>query len=165
MLRLNISRKPLWLDLAPGVRVQLLPADIELVGDAQSDPDFIDALGGDDLPEDDATALTMSPVQKQRIGLALAVAMAKRAIIAWEGMEDEDGHPIPEPFDEGIEALLRIPSVFRKFQDRYMGPAMNLAQEGNASGTSLNGISAVVPNTARPARRAAKPAPKKRTRR
>ncbi|MGY6704716.1 hypothetical protein [Roseinatronobacter sp.] len=165
MLRLNISRKPHWLEFAPGVRVLLQPADIELVSDAQSDPDFVEALGADHLPADDDAALAMPPAQKQRVGLALAIAMAKRAIIAWEGMEDEDGQPIAEPFDEGVEALLRIPSVFRKFQDSYMAPAMYLAAEGNASGVSPNGISAVAPNIARPARRAAKPARKSKTRR
>ncbi|WP_439561156.1 hypothetical protein [Roseinatronobacter sp.] len=165
MLRLNISRKPVWLEFGPGVRVQLLPADIELVGEAQADPEFVAALGGDAIPGDDAELVAMSSAQKQRVGLALAIALAKRAIIAWEGMEDEDGTPIPEPFDEGVEALLRIPSVFRKFQDNYMAPAMYLAHEGNGSGASLSGISAVVPNTARPARRAAKPARKSKTRR
>jgi len=165
MLRLNISRSPTWLDLAPGVRIQLLPADIELVADAQSDPAFREALGGDDLPEDDAAALALSAGVKQRVGLALAVALAKRAIIAWEGMEDENGKPLPEPFDEGIEALIRIPSVMRKFQSGYMAPALDLVAEGNGLGPSPTGTSAVVRNTARPVRAAAKPAPKSKARR
>lgn len=163
MLRLNISRAPTWLDLAPGVRILLKPADIELVSEAQADPAFLEALGGDDLPADDAAALAMSAPQKSRIGLAMAIAMAKRAILEWEGMEDENGKPVPEPFDEGIEALMRIPSVMRIFQSEYMAPAMDLATEGNGSGASLTGTSAVVRNTARPARRAAKPAPKGKT--
>lgn len=165
MLRLNISRSPSWLELAPGVRIQLLPADIELVSDAQSDPAFLEALGGDDLPADDAAALAMGNAQKQRVGLAMAIALAKRAIVAWEGMEDENGTPIPEPFDEGVEALLRIPSIMRIFQREYMAPAMDLAAEGNAFGPSPTGISAEVQNTAQHARRAAKPAPKKPARR
>ena len=165
MLRLNISRAPSWLELAPGVRILLQPADIELVSEAQSDPAFIEALGGDDLPADDAAALALGPAQKQRVGLALAVAMAKRAILEWEGMEDEHGDPVPEPFDEGIEALMRIPSIMRIFQREYMAPAMELAAEGNGSGASLAGTSAVVRNTAPRARRAAKPAPKGKTRR
>ena len=165
MLRLNISRAPTWLDLAPGVRILLKPADIELVAEAQSDPAFLEALGGDDLPADDTAALAMSPAQKQRIGVALAIAMAKVAIIEWEGMEGENGKPIAEPFDDGIEALMRIPSVMRIFQREYMGPAMDLAAEGNGSGVSPIGTLAVAPNTARPARRAAKPAPRKPARR
>ena len=165
MLRLNISRSPSWLDLAPGVRILLQPIDIELVGEAQSDPAFLEALGGEDLPTDDAAALSMAPAQKQRVGLALAIALAKRAILEWEGMEDENGNLIPEPFDEGIEALLRIPSVMRIFQREYMAPAMEMAAEGNGSGASLTGISAVVPTTAPRAPRAATPAPKGKARR
>lgn len=166
MLRLNISRKPTWLAFAPGVRVLLRPADIELVSEAQQDPAFVAAMGGaEGLPADDAAALAMDHGMKQRVGLALALAIAKRAIIEWEGMEDEEGNPVPEPFEEGIEALLRIPSVFRVFQEEYMHPAMGLAAEGNGSGRSLNGISAGAPSTARAARRAAKPAPKPKTRR
>ena len=160
MLRLNISRSPTWLDLAPGVRILLQPADIELVSEAQSDQAFRAALGDDDLPEDEAAALAMDPASKQRIGLALAIALAKRAILEWEGMEDENGKPIPEPFDEGVEALMRIPSILRKFQREYMAPAMDLATEGNGSGASLSGTSAVVPTTAPRAPRAAKPARK-----
>ena len=165
MLRLNISRAPAWLDLAPGVRILLRPADIELVGEAQSDPAFIAAIGTDDLPEDEAAALAMDPAQKQRVGLALAIAMAKRAILEWEGMEDEHGKPIAKPTDEGIEALMRHPVVFRKFQRDYMAAAMDVVAEGNGSGPSLNGTSAAVRNTAPRARRAAKPAPSGKARR
>jgi hypothetical protein len=164
MLRLNLSRTPTWLDLAPGVRIQLLPADIELVAEAQSDPAFRAALGSDDLPEDDAAALAMSATAKQRVGLALAIALAKRAVVAWEGMADENGKPLPDPFDDGVEALIRIPSVMRKFQAEYMAPALDLVAEGNGSGASRNGISAAVPTIAQPARRPAKPAPKGKAR-
>ena len=165
VLRLNISRSPTWLDLAPGVRILLQPVDTDLVAEAYSDPAVIEALGGDDLPADDAAALAMDPRQKQRVGLALATALAKLAILEWEGMEDENEKPVPEPFDEGVEALMRIPSVMRIFQREYMAPAMDLAAEGNGSGASLTGTSAVVPTTARRARLAAKPAPKKPARR
>ena len=166
MLRLNISRAPTWLEFGPGVRVLLLPADIELVSEAQSDPAFIEAIGGaDNLPEDDVAALAMDNSQKQRVGMALAFALAKRAIIEWEGMEDENGASIPEPFDEGIEALMRIPPIFRKFQAEYMHPAMALAAEGNGSGRSPTGTSAGARTTARPVRRAAKPARASKTRR
>lgn len=165
MLRLNISRAPTWMEVVPGARVLLRPADIELVTEAQSDPAFIEALGGDELPADDVAALAMDHAQKQRVGLALAIAMAKLAIIEWEGMGDENGKPVPEPHPEGIEALIRIPAFFRKFQRDYMAPAMDLAAEGNDSGASLTGTLAAVPTTARRARRAAKPAPKGKTRR
>lgn len=158
MLRLNISRAPAWLDIAPGVRILLQPADINLIMQAQSDPAFTESLGGDALPEDDQAAMAMSMAAKQRVGLALAIAMAKVAILEWEGMEDEHGNPVPEPFAEGIDALMRIPSVLRLFQQKYMAPAMEMAAEGNGSGASLSGISAVVPSIAEHAQRAAKPA-------
>lgn len=164
MLRLNLSNEPRWLDLAPGVRIQLRPVDVELVAEAQADPAFRASLGADDLPEDEIALLAMDPSHKARVGFALGLALAKRAITAWEGIEDEKGRVIAKPFEAGIEALLRIPAVFRIYQERYMAPAMTLVAEGNGSGRAPSGISGAARTTAPRARAAAKPARKPRTR-
>lgn len=151
MLRLNVSRDPRWLRLAEGVGVLLKPADIELMADAQEDPDYLAAVQEfrELVPEADGAAPDQAQLTRDefraasRVGVELAVAVAQRAVIGWEGMEDDSGAPLPEPFPEAIRAFITHPLVFAKFQTEYMAPMMELAAEGNGSRASLIGISAV----------------------
>ena len=81
MLRLNLAREPLWLDLGLGVRVRVEPLTTALMVAARSDPAVRD------LPEgtaDDAVAVVF------------AKALAERAILDWEGVGDADGNPPPQ---------------------------------------------------------------------
>ncbi len=90
MLTLNITNAPQWCDLIPGVRVKLRPLTTALMVSARGDP----AIAG--LPEWAAT---------EEAALAMAKALARRAILEWEGIGDADGNPI-EPTPEAIDALL-----------------------------------------------------------
>lgn len=157
MLRLNLTNEPRWLDFGGGLRLLLRPADMDLIAEAEGDED-LQALR-DELGPDEA------PTREQAIamGKAMAGAVARLAIVGWEGVGDEQGRVIAKPTVEGIDALMRHPAVFPRFQAEYLEPALTLVSEGNGYAPGPSGTSAGARNTAKPARRAARSAPKKST--
>ena len=74
-------------------------------------------------------------------------ALARVAIVDWEGIGDEAGAPIP-PSPERIDALLDLYPAFRAFETAYFLPALVLDAEKNASAPAPNGTSAAAPSTA-----------------
>ena len=89
--------------------------------------------------------------------VAFAKALARRAVLAWEGIGDADGNP-SEPSPEAIDALLDIWPIFEAFQLTYVSKGLLLEQEKNGSALSPNGPSAGVTDIATPAKRRAKTA-------
>lgn len=142
MLTLDLTNAPRWNDLAPGVRVQLRPLTTALMVATRSDP-VIEAVSEDASDEERA--------------VAFAKALARRAVLAWEGIGDADGNPI-DPSPEGIDALLDIWPIFEAFQLTYVSKGLLLEQEKNASALSPNGPSVGASATARPVRKPARTA-------
>ena len=143
MLTLDLSNAPQWCDLIPGVRVRLRPLTTALMVAARGDPAIAD------LPEGAAT---------EEAALAMAKSLARRAILAWEGIGDADGNPI-EPSPEAIDALLDIWPAFEAFQTLYVAKALLLDAEKNGSAPLPTGPSAGATATARPAEQPAPTAP------
>ena len=54
--------------------------------------------------------------------VAFAKALARRAVLAWEGIGEADGKPI-DPSPEAIDALLDIWPIFEAFQLSYVSRA------------------------------------------
>lgn len=133
MLTLDLSNAPQWCDLIPGVRIRLRPLTTALMVSARGDPAIAD------LPEGAAT---------EEAALAMAKALARRAIIEWEGIGDADGTPI-EPSPEAIDALLDLWPVFEAFQTLYVAKALLLDAEKNASAPLPTGPSVGAKATAR----------------
>ena len=136
MLKLNLSNTPAWLDLGHGVRLQLLPLTTALMVAARNDP-AITALGEDTSDEQSA--------------LVFAKALARIAIVDWEGVAVSP---------QGIDALLDVWPLLEVFQTGYIAGGLLLDQEKNVSSPLPNGPSAGATDTARPARKSAKPARK-----
>ena len=150
MLTLDLTNAPRWHDLAPGVRVQLRPLTTALMVATRADP-AVDAM-----PED---------ASDEERALTFAKALARRAVLAWEGVGDADGTPI-NPSPEAIDALLDIWPIFEAFQLTYVSKGLLLEQEKNASAPSPSGSSAGARATAKPvspsraAKGRARPAPR-----
>jgi hypothetical protein len=140
MLRLDLTTDPRWLDLAPGVRVQLRPLTTALMVATRSDP---------------AVEEVSEEASDEERAVAFAKALARRAVIAWDGIGDADGTPI-DPSPEAIDALLDLWPMFEAFQLSYVSKGLLLEQEKNASALSPNGPSAGARATAKPARKRAK---------
>ena len=144
MLRLDLSREPAWLDLGHDVRLKLEPLSTGLMVAARSDP-AVEALP-EDAP-DEARALVF------------AKAIARRAVLDWEGVEDADGAPLAVT-PEGVDALLEIWPLFEAFQLGYVAKGLALEQEKNASAPSPSGSTAGASVTATPAKARARTAPR-----
>ena len=142
MMILDLSNETRWHELAPGVRVQLRPLTTALMVATRSDPD-VEAVPDETSDEERA--------------LIFAKALARRAVLDWEGVGDADGNAIA-PSPDAIDALLDIWPIFEAFQLVYVSKGLLLEQEKNVSAPSPNGASAGATATARPARKAAKTA-------
>lgn len=142
MLTLDLTNTPNWHDLAPGVRVQLRPLTTAVMVATRSDP-VVESLPGEASDEERA--------------VAFAKALARRAVLAWEGIGGADGNAI-EPNPEAIDALLDVWPIFEAFQLTYVSKGLLLEQEKNASAPLPNGPSAGATDTAKPAKRRARTA-------
>ena len=132
MLTLDLTNAPFWCDLVPGVRVKLRPLTTALMVAARSDPAIAD------LPKEART---------EEAALAMAKALARSAILDWEGIGDVVGEPLPVSPD-AIDALLDIWPIFEAFQSHYVAKGLLLDAEKNASSPVLSGSSAGAPATA-----------------
>ena len=142
MLTLDLSNEPRWHEFAPGVRVQLRPLTTALMVATRGDP-AVEAVPEEATDEERA--------------VAFAKALARRAVLAWEGIGDTDGTPI-DPSPEAIDALLDVWPIFEAFQLTYVSKGLLLEQEKNASAPLPSGPSAGASDTARAARKPAKAA-------
>jgi hypothetical protein len=136
MIRLNLTAAPEWLDLAPSLRLLVGPLTTALMVSARADP-AIEAL-----PEG---------ASQEALALAMAKAVARRAVLDWEGVGDDAGNVV-HVTPEGIDALLEIWPVFEAFQTQYVAKGLILDAEKNVFAPSPTGRSAVATDTARPAK-------------
>ena len=136
MIRLNLTATPEWLDLAPGLRLLVGPLTTALMVSARADP-AIEAL-----PEG---------ASHEELALAMAKAVARRAVLDWEGIGDDAGNVVSVS-PEGIDALLEIWPVFEAFQKQYVAKGLILDAEKNVFAPSPTGPSAEATDTAPPAK-------------
>ena len=94
----------------------------------------------------------------EELALAMAKAVARRAILDWEGVGDEDGNFVAVT-PEGIDAFLEIWPVFEAFQTGLVAKGLILDAEKNVSAPSPTGPSAGAIGIAPPVKRAALTAP------
>jgi hypothetical protein len=135
MLTLDLTNTPFWRELVPGVRVKLRPLTTALMVAARSDPAIAD------LPKEART---------EEAALAMAKALARSAILDWEGIGDAEGESLPVS-PEAIDALLDIWPIFEAFQSLYVAKGLLLDAEKNASSPVPSGSSVGATATAQPA--------------
>ena len=133
MIRLNLTAAPAWLTLAPGLRLQVAPLTTALMVSARADPAI------ETLPEG---------ASQEALALAMAKAIARRAVLDWEGVGDDTGQPLSIT-PEGIDALLEIWPIFEVFQTQYVAKGLILDAEKNVSAPLPSGPSAGATATAR----------------
>ena len=78
MIRLNLTAAPEWLELAPGLRLQVAPLTTALMVSARADATL------EALPDD---------ASQEELALVMAKAVARRAVLDWEGVGDAMGRP------------------------------------------------------------------------
>ena len=144
MIRINLSPEPQWLDLGHGVRLQLLPLTTALMVATRSDT-AVQSLEAD--ASNDSRAAVF------------AAALARRAVIGWEGVGDADGTVIAVT-PEGIDALLSLWPIFEAFNLHYVSRGMLLDAEKNGSAPLPTGTSAGATAIAKLAKPSAKTVPR-----
>jgi len=142
MIRIQLSPEPQWLDLGHGVRMKLLPLTTALMVATRSDTAMQEL-------ESDANNDTRAAV--------FAAALARRAVVDWEGVGDADGAVIGVT-PEGIDALLSLWPIFEAFNLHYVSRGMLLDAEKNGSAPLPTGTSAGAIDTAKPVKRNARTA-------
>jgi hypothetical protein len=167
MLTLDLTNDPRWVELAPGVRVQLRPLTTALMVATRKDPAVaglpepaFDAVTSDANP--DLETSTADDVSEEERALIFAKALARRAVLAWEGVGDANGNAV-DPSPPHIDALLDIWPIFEAFQLRYVSKGLLLEQEKNASAPLPTGSSAGARDTAKPVNKPAKTARRSKT--
>jgi hypothetical protein len=116
MLKLNTDRTPFWLDLVPGVRVQVRPITVAAILLARTAAADVLRAGGEDA--------------MVKAGVAFTSSLAHSGIAAWEGIGDANGNPV-EPTKETIEAALEHWPVFDAIDRLYVGPTLIQDAEKN----------------------------------
>jgi hypothetical protein len=143
MLTLDLTNAPFWCELVPGVRVKLRPLTTALMVAARSDPAIAD------LPKEART---------EEAALAMAKALARSAVLDWDGIGDAEGNAIAVS-PNAIDALLDIWPIFEAFQSLYVAKGLLLDAEKNASSPVPSGSSVGATVTAQPADLSAQIAP------
>jgi len=143
MLVLSLTSTPTWCNLITGVRVQLRPLTTSLMVAARADPAIQDLATG---ASDDERAV------------AFAKALARLAILDWEGVGDADGVQLP-PSEAAIDALLDLWPVFEAFQTQYVAKGLLIDAEKNGFAPLPSGPSAGVTPIAPPVSKTASTAP------
>jgi hypothetical protein len=116
MIKLNIPREQHWITLAAGVRLQVRPATTALVMAARHAAAKV--AGTDIAAAGERTA-------------TLITELAKLAVIAWEGVADENGQPAPVTPD-GVAALMEHWLLADAFEREYLAGLYALESEKNA---------------------------------
>ena len=129
MIRLDLKREPHWLDLRHGVRLHVRPCTTALMMAARAEVQRAAVSSGNDIQAaGERTA-------------ALVKALGRLVVQEREGVGDADGEPASLT-PEGVDALLDLWPMAEAFERLYLGPALLLDEEKNASAPAPNGTSA-----------------------
>jgi hypothetical protein len=168
MLRLAIPRESYWLDLPAGVRLQVRPLTTAVMAAAQARAQQAVAELAEQVRARREAGLPLDGLpdledEAERAGVAqllLIKALARHAILAWEGVLAADGEapaPVtPETVGDLMEGFWVVAEAFLR---QYTAPIDALLAEGNASRPSPPGTSAAGAATAPSAGLKASPAP------
>lgn len=118
MIRLGLKQAPYWLDLLPGVRLKVRPFTTALFFAAQQ------AVAKAPVPDEPDLADAMR-------GLAFIKALARLAIIEWEGVGNADGS-VAAIAPPTVEALMDVWQAAASFERQYARPVAELDAEKNA---------------------------------
>ena len=159
MLRISFHTDPFWLDLPHGVRLQVRPPGTAVILGAGAELAAARATGeGPHMGPDPATAPVNGTTADPPSGsaaepgaapaagatggvpannavdsgrLAFTSAVARAAILDWEGVADAEGAPLPVS-PAAVDALMAHWPVFAAFERLYLHPALLVVAEGNA---------------------------------
>ncbi len=119
MIRLDLKREPLWLDLGHGVRLHVKPCTTALMMAARAEVQRVAPSTGSDA---EGSGIRTA---------ALIKALARLAVLDWQGVGDAAGNTAPVT-PEAIDALMDLWPIASAFESAFLGPALLLDEEKNA---------------------------------
>lgn len=119
MIRLDLKREPHWLDLGHGVRLHVRPCTTALMMAARGE---VQRAAITPANETEAAGIRTA---------ALVKALARLAVLDWEGIGDAAGSAAPVT-PESVDALMDLWPIASAFESAYLGPALLLDAEKNA---------------------------------
>ena len=150
MLKLDLKKEPYWLDLPAGVRLKVRPLSTAVMSAAQASVikqigDWRQEIKARSESGADVTDIPNVDDENTRMGVTEALlvsALARGAVIAWEGVMDKTGAAESPVNDQNISELMSIWFVSQDFWKQYTAEISLLEIEGNASGLAVSGTSA-----------------------
>ena len=118
MIRLDLKREPHWLDLGHGVRLHVRPCTTALMMAARAE---VQRAAISSASDSEAAGIRSA---------ALIKALARVAVLDWEGIGDAAGSAVPVT-SESVDALMDLWPIASAFESAYLGPALLLDQEKN----------------------------------
>jgi hypothetical protein len=118
MIRLDLKREPYWLDLAHGVRLHVRPCTTALMMAARAE---MHGAASSSASDSEAAGIRTA---------ALIKALARLAVLDWEGIGDAAGSAAPIT-PESVDALMDLWPIASAFESAYLGPALLLDAEKN----------------------------------
>ena len=151
MLRLQIPKKPYWIECGSGVRVKVRPLTSPIFYQARAFMEHkLRALGEASLKEDKPSTLENKVKRQALAEQYLTCGLARAGILEWEGILEADSDVpaplLPEKIDELFENFWSVAEVFRQ---QYTGLWEMLEQEKNGSGLVSTGTSETGRSTAK----------------
>jgi hypothetical protein len=130
MLTLAIPTEPTWIDLPQEVRLRIRPVTTAVVAAAQS-ASLREAEALRDAGDPSGLDLADPDIAKG-LGFALMVkALARYAVLDWEGVGDGEGQPLPCTPDN-IARLMDLDEMATAFWRAAFAPVAAVSAEGNA---------------------------------
>jgi hypothetical protein len=129
MLTLSIPTEPSWIDLPQKVRLRIRPVTTAVVAAAQS-ASLREAEALRDAGDPGGLDLSDPDVAKG-LGFALMVkALARYAVLEWEGVGDASGEPLPCTPDN-VALLMDLDEMATAFWRAAFAPVAAVSAEGN----------------------------------
>jgi hypothetical protein len=126
MLRLPIATDELsWLDLLPGVRVRVRPATPAAMIAARAE------AGQAYRPEHTPESEEAPDNRRWNAAELLVRALARYAVVEWEGVGSAEGEPIPVT-PANVDGLMKVWRAFDAFDRLYVMPVLAEGEEKNA---------------------------------
>jgi hypothetical protein len=129
MLTLSILTEPTWIDLPQEVRLRIRPVTTAVVAAAQS-ASLREAEALRDAGDPGGLDLADPDIAKG-LGFALMVkALARYAVLEWDGVGDTDGTPLPCT-PENLALLMDLDEMATAFWRAAFAPVAAVSAEGN----------------------------------
>lgn len=167
-LRLHRNKEPYWMEYRAkteeegAIRVRVLPLTDAIFSAAQAELSRLMRARMEKKAEEAGEEVSAPQIDEAYMiewGGELRKALARRAIVGWEGFTEGDDDAEAPVSPENINDAMNLASFAQWFQREYIDPMGERRKEGNASGPGRSGSSAAGPNSAKAATRKDSPAP------